>query len=220
MNERVITHQQARRIYDRIGRWQDTRPLSERRALDELARRCGFETATAVFEFGCGTGRYAAALLAKSLPPGCRYLGIDISPRMVRLASEKVMPWPERARIVLTDGSPMFSEPDGSCDRFISTYVLDLLGDDETAMLLAEAHRVLRPGGLLGLVSLTAGASPSARALTSAWRRVWAIRPWLLGGCRPIEITGHLSPAEWLLRDEVAVGHYLLMSQVVVAERV
>jgi hypothetical protein len=79
---------------------------------------------------------------------------------------------------------------------------------------------VLRPGGLLGLVSLTCGASLSARALTAAWRRLWAVRPWLLGGCRPIEITGLLAPAQWSLRDESSVGKYVLTSQVVVAERV
>ena len=220
MTQRVVTHEQARRIYDVIGRGQDTRPLSERRALDELARRCAFETATAVVEFGCGTGRYAAGLFRTRLPAECRYLGIDVSPKMVALAREKLAPWATRARIVLTDGSPRLSEPDGSCDRFISTYVLDLLSSEETAVLLAEAHRVLRPGGLLGLVSLTSGASLSAQVLTAAWQRLWAFRPWLLGGCRPIEITESLSPAQWALRNESCVGKYVLTSQVVVAKRI
>jgi SAM-dependent methyltransferase len=220
MDETAVTHEQARRIYDLIGRRQDTRPLSERRALDELARRCAFEKATAVCEFGCGTGRYAAGLLRTRLSADCRYLGIDVSPRMVSLATEKLAPWAARAGVLLTDGSPRLPEPDGFCDRFISTYVLDLLGGEDTAALLVEAHRVLRPGGLLGLVSLTCGASVSARMLTTVWQRLWTVRPWLLGGCRPIEITHLLSPAEWSLRDELTVGKYLLTSQVVVAERV
>lgn len=87
-------------------------------------------------------------------------------------------------------------------------------------MLLAEAHRVLRPGGLLGLVSLTSGASLSAQVLTAAWQRLWAFRPWLLGGCRPVEITKSLSPAQWALRNESCVGKYVLTSQVVVAKRI
>jgi SAM-dependent methyltransferase len=220
MTERVVTHEQARRIYDLIGHWQDTRPLSERRALDELAGRCVFGEATAVCEFGCGTGRYAARLLATRLPPGSRYLGIDVSPRMVELAKEKVEPWSPRAKVALTDGSPRIPEADGSFDRFISTYVLDLLGAEDTALLLGEAHRVLRPGGLLGLVSLTAGAGASARLLTAAWQRLWAIRPWLLGGCRPVDVVGVLPPEQWSLRDRLTVGTYVLTSQVVVAERI
>lgn len=192
MSERVVTHEQARRIYELIGRGQDTRPLSERRALDELARRCAFEEATAVIEFGCGTGRFAAELLRTRLSPDCRYLGCDVSPKMVALASGRLSPWSSRAVVRLTDGSPELQEPDGSFDRFVSTYVLDLLSAGDIDRLLAEAHRVLRPGGLLGLVSLTKGASVSARVLTSAWERLWAVRPWLLGGCRPVEITASL----------------------------
>ena len=37
MTRDYITHEQARRFYDRIGRAQDARPLCERRALDALA---------------------------------------------------------------------------------------------------------------------------------------------------------------------------------------
>jgi cyclopropane fatty-acyl-phospholipid synthase-like methyltransferase len=37
-----------------------------------------------------------------------------------------------------------------SFDRFISTYVLDLLSEENIDSLLSEAYRVLRTGGLLG----------------------------------------------------------------------
>ena len=53
--------------------------------------------------------------------------------------------------------------PDRSFDRFISTYVLDLLSEENIDSLLSEAYRVLRTGGLLGLVSQPKG-SQSYRA--------------------------------------------------------
>ena len=62
MTARFITPQQARRFYDRIGRGQDTRPLSERRALDALAAQGDFARAAAVLS--------SAAARAGS-PPGC-----------------------------------------------------------------------------------------------------------------------------------------------------
>ena len=63
-----LTHEQARRVYDCIGRCQDTQPTVERRAVDELVARGAFGEAGAVFEFGCGTGRLARRLLARLRP--------------------------------------------------------------------------------------------------------------------------------------------------------
>ena len=67
MTQRFITHRQARRFYDRIGRAQDARPVSERRALDALATHGAFAEAAVVLEFGCGTGRTAPARLVTAL---------------------------------------------------------------------------------------------------------------------------------------------------------
>ena len=219
MAERYVSHAQARRIYDRIGGWQDTRPLSERRALDALVERAAFECAGAVLEFGCGTGRLAARLLSERLPAGARYLGLDVSPRMVGLARAAVAPWGERARVDLTGGSVELPAGDGSFDRFVSTYVLDLLSPADAAALLGEAHRVLRPGGLLALASLTPGQTPIARALTGAWRAVWRLDPALLGGCRPVTLVPQLAPGLWTLRASLTVTDLVLASEVVVAER-
>ena len=147
MATRFITPEQARRFYDRIGRAQDARPLSERRALDALAAQGDFGRAAAVLEFGCGTGRFAARLLRDGLPDGATYLGLDVSPRMVELARAALAPWAGRARVELTDGSVHLPVPDASVDRVVSTYVLDLLSPADADAFIAEARRVLRPGG-------------------------------------------------------------------------
>jgi len=218
MTERYVSHAQARRIYDRIGRLQDTRPLSERRALDALVERAAFERAGAVLELGCGTGRLAARLLAERLPAGARYLGLDVSPCMVGLARAAVAPWGDRARVERSDGCLDLPVAAGSFDRLVATYVLDLLSPDDAARLLAEAHRVLRPGGLLALASLTPGRTPVSRALTAAWRAVWRLEPALMGGCRPVTLTPLLSHEEWAVRAHLTVTDLVLASEVVVAE--
>jgi SAM-dependent methyltransferase len=214
-----LTHAQARRVYDRIGRWQDTQPIAERRAVDDLVALGAFGQAEAVFELGCGTGRLAQRLLATQLPGRCRYLGVDVSPAMVRLARERVAPWPDRARVDLTDGSLRFDAPDGRYDRFLSTYVLDLLSPQDIGALIDEAHRLVRPGGLLCLTSLTHGATRPARLVTALWQRLWSLRPSLVGGCRPLEIAAHLSPDDWTLRQQRTLTSVAITSQVVIAER-
>jgi len=219
MTARFITHEQARRFYDRIGRGQDARPISERRALDALAARGDFERAAAVIELGCGTGRFAARLLRQALPGGATYLGLDVSPHMVRLANAAVAPWAGRARVELTDGSVHFPVSDASCDRVVSAYVLDLLSPADAALFVAEARRVLRPGGLLALASLAPGRTVPARLVTRLWQAVWNLNPTLLGGCRPLQLRTLLDPADWDPLAGSTVTDWFLSSEVLVARR-
>ena len=219
MTARFITHEEARRFYDRIGRGQDARPISERRALDALAAHGDFSRAAAVVEFGCGTGRFAARLLRERLPDDAAYLGLDVSPHMVALAHGAVAPWAGRARVQLTDGSIQLPVPDESVDRVVSTYVLDLLSPADVAAFVRDARRVLRPAGLLALASLAPGRTAPARFVTRLWQAVWRLNPALLGGCRPLQLRALLDPADWDLVAGFPVTELFLSSDVLVARR-
>ncbi len=106
---------------------------------------------------------------------------------------------------------------DGAFDRFVSTYVLDLLSDEDIDALLREAHRVLAPGGRLCLASLTFGVGPVSRLVTGTWQRLHRWRGSLTGGCRPIRLTDHIDPALWEVRHQNVVVQVGVPSQVVVA---
>jgi len=187
--------------------------------MDEIAWRGDFFNAAAVLEFGCGTGRFATRLLETKLPAGAAYLGLDVSPTMVRLAREALAPWRGRARVELSDGSTTLPVADGEYDRFLSTYVLDLLSPSDSARLLDEAYRALRPGGLLALASLTPGSTPPSRALAGLWKGLWRIDPRAVGGCRPVELAALVAPERWRVRDQLTVTKWALSSEVLVAER-
>ena len=59
----VLKHSAARAFYDRFGKKQDCQSFYEDPALDELIAHASFEDARSVFEFGCGTGKFAARIL-------------------------------------------------------------------------------------------------------------------------------------------------------------
>ncbi len=140
---------EARQFYDRFGSKQDYQAFYEDRATTELLRQTQFENADKVFELGCGTGRFAQKLF-KYLPEISSYLGVDISPKMVELARRRLEPWSGRAQVHPVADPPASLTPDnGSFDRFISNYVLDLLSPEQSFKLMAEAHRILTEGGLL-----------------------------------------------------------------------
>ena len=95
---------QAQAVYDRVGRAQDWQ-FYEDSAIARLLTDCAPQTAQSVFEFGCGTGRLAVQML-ELLPPTARYLGVDVSPVMVALATQRLATWGDRARVRLVDVCP------------------------------------------------------------------------------------------------------------------
>jgi ubiquinone/menaquinone biosynthesis C-methylase UbiE len=210
----------ARRFYDRVGRWQDTQRFYEDAATARLRASASFREAGAVFELGCGTGRLAAALFAAELSDAARYLGVDVSPQMVRVASSRLAPWAPRAEVRLLE-PPALTLPgtDGSFDRFVATYVFDLLSQADAAALIEDAHRMLAAGGLLALVSLTRGTTPVSRLVAGCWGAVARRRPGLVGGCRPIELCDLLEPGMWRVTDRDVVTSWGVPSEVVVAAR-
>ena len=210
---------EAKRFYDRFGRLQDVQALYEGRALRWLEEAGRFEAARSVFEFGCGTGAFARRLLDRRLPDDARYLGVDVSETMVRIARRRLRPWRDRADVRLVSGELPLDEPSGAYDRFVSNYVFDLLTEHEIAGALSEAHRILQPDGLLCLASLTYGATPAARAVTRLWLAIHRRKPWWIGGCRPIELLEFVGPPAWTVLERRVITQLGVSSEAVVARK-
>ncbi len=216
---RTLSHVEAQRVYDQVGKKLDALPYYEDCATDELARCGSFGTAQTVFEFGCGTGRFAARLLGDHLPDTATYQAVDQSATMVRVARDDLEPFGERVEVEQTDGSPPYGAPSEFFDRFVSTFVFDLLSEEDIASVLEQAHRVLRPSGLLCLASLSTGSTPLSRLSAKVWASVHRMRPTLVLGCRPIELTSFLSEFDWAITHHVHLTPLGLPAEVVVAER-
>ena len=215
----TLTTSEARAFYDRFGAKQDMQAFYEDRALGPLIAHSDFQHAHSIFEFGCGTGRLAARLLTTILRDDCRYLGADISTTMIALARERLRPWANRAEIILSNGAIPPQSEAGSYDRFVSTYVLDLLSDEAVEAVFGDAHRLLRPQGLLCLVSLTHGHGLLTKLVTGAWQMVHRLDPKLVGGCRPIELRDFLAADRWRVQHHEAVSAWGITSEVIVASR-
>jgi SAM-dependent methyltransferase len=213
----TLSSEQVRRFYDRLGRRQDWQRYEDA-ALDSLAAQGRFDAAWAVFEFGCGTGRLAERLLREQLPADARYVGVDLSATMVRLATERLERWSDRVAVIEGDGLGRL-EAEGTFDRLVATYVLDLLDESAITGLLDKAHRALAPEGLACLASLTFGTTAASRLTVGLWRTAYAVAPYLLGGCRPIRVLDFLPHDKWdILHREVVVS-MTVPSEVVIARR-
>jgi ubiquinone/menaquinone biosynthesis C-methylase UbiE len=214
-----LSKEEAQRFYDWLGAAQDTQAFYENPAMADLVAHAGFETAAAVFEFGCGTGRLAAHLLVDVLRHDCVYHAIDISPKMVQLAKQRLEPWRGRASVEVSSGAMHLTCSDARFDRYVATYVLDLLALEDIHALLAEARRVLVPGGFICLVNLTFGATRAARVVARLSQAAYALAPRLVGGCRPLELREWLSSDGWNPRYRNVVTAFGVSSEITVAAR-
>ena len=131
---------QAERFYDRFGRRLNSQTFYEK---PSSRRPCG-AAPTRDLPLGrgvrFGTGRFAEELFETYLSQQAIYVGRDISNEMVRLATERLARYQPRATVEKSDGGAQMDSPNGAFDRFISTFVLDLLPDAEAQAVVGEAH--------------------------------------------------------------------------------
>lgn len=209
-----------RQFYDRFGARQDSQGFYEDAAIAELVREGKFASARSVLEVGCGTGKFAAHLLESELPSDARYVGIDIATTMVELARERVAPFAARAQVGQSAGGFEFSHLRGPFDRAVFAYVFDLLSVTQIDEALSGVHAALKPGGLLCVAGLTQGVGPLSRLTSGAWAMIHRIRPYLVGGCRPLRLAEHLDEGRWRVVHRQVVVSAWIPSEVVIAEKV
>lgn len=105
-----------------------------------------------------------------------------------------------RAESALERADPAHPLPleSASQDLFLALDFLEFLRMDQLYMVLSEARRVLRTGGLCTL----SGLSPNGKFSASLWNLVQERKPELVRGRRALELTHYISPEDWrILRD-------------------
>ncbi|MGD8402423.1 MAG: class I SAM-dependent methyltransferase [Anaerolineales bacterium] len=214
---RTLTLEEAKAYYDSFGAKQDSQTFYEGPAIKELIANSHFDQASSVFEFGCGTGRFAQELLREHLPQDAIYQGTDVSSTMIQLAKERLESFGPRAMLTQSFTNVDIPIGDNSIDRFVSTYVFDLLPVNTSKKVLDEAHRALQAEGLLCLVSIAPGDTFISNVVMSSWQWIFSQKPSIVGGCRPIKLTELLSVDRWRIRYESVVVAWGIASEVVVA---
>eukprot|EP00958_Prasinococcus_capsulatus_P007480 scaffold699_cov385-Prasinococcus_capsulatus_cf.AAC.25 len=125
-----------------------------------------------------------------------------------------------------------------STDLFLSTFVLDLLSDEDIFEVLRQADNMLDDGGYLALVGLTPGynmatqvsilcdgwAEGWSRIVAAAWATLHYVAPSVVGGCRAQVLEPYLEKAGFKVESRRVVSGPLfslfpLASEAVVARK-
>jgi demethylmenaquinone methyltransferase/2-methoxy-6-polyprenyl-1,4-benzoquinol methylase len=211
VSQPVVSREAVQRFYDRLGRrldWGDRfESLAKQRTMVLLRLGPGQR----VLNVGAGTGKDHLNLQS-AVQPGGFAVGVDISPVMLRLASAR------GAHVVRADMRRLpFSGQ--SFDRLFCTYVLDLIPDSDLPAVLAEFQRVLKPGGRMGLASMTEGATLPSRIVIAVWNSIYGVAPNVTGGCRPLALAEVAAKAGLRVVAREIVVQCAFPSEVVAAVR-
>jgi ubiquinone/menaquinone biosynthesis C-methylase UbiE len=157
-----------------------------------------------LLDAGCGTGAYSAALVSRV----GRLTAVDLSEGMLAIARAKLEVAKRDGRAALRHGSiTALPFPDAAFDAVMFNQVLHHLesGTDPAygghARALAEAHRVLRPGGLAAINVCT-----HEQLLKGFWYYdlIPAARDAVLKRCAPAErLEAILAESGFVLRDRI-----------------
>lgn len=153
-----------------------------------------------VLDAGCGPGLYVAELLER----GAEVVGCDASPKMIELARTRVG---EAAELrVHSLNEPFRWVDDASIDVVINALVYHYIND--RVAFLVEAHRMLRPGGVVVISThhpawdwhRLGGSYFTIEPVTETWSRGWKVTAWRMPLTRP---TAEFAEAGFLIEKLV-----------------
>ena len=153
----------VRRLYSLVARIYDFRVGPFLRGRKHALEALRPDPGDTVLDLACGTGLNFSHIIEWIGPKG-RIVGVDLTRPMLRRAQKKLTrrQW-DNVTLVEGDATNLPLAPD-SCDAVLCTYAMAIIPDYRRA--IAEAVRVLKPGGRVVLLEPKRGSALWARAVT------------------------------------------------------
>jgi ubiquinone/menaquinone biosynthesis C-methylase UbiE len=171
---------QARRYYDRISPFYQSLTSSEGGIILQGVERLAVQPGERLLEIGCGPGT-GLKLITETTPGIKTIAGFDLSRKMLRQSQRKqISPTPH---YIQGDGAhlPLASD---AFDALFSAFTLELFSTGDIHRVLGECHRVLKPNGRVGIVSLVGSPRTFSVRLYELAHRLFPVAV----DCRPIPV--------------------------------
>ncbi len=147
------------RSFDRAAAHYDSHAAFQRRCGERLMQLAGPQQNKTILDAGCGTGWFSRQWQQR----GNRLIGLDLSADMLAVARRDG----DTQMLYVNGDMEQLPLSSGSVDMVFSNLAVQWC--DDLPAVLAECYRVVRPGGLIALSTLSSG---SLLELDLAWSRV------------------------------------------------
>jgi len=209
------TKEEAKRFYDRISKFYDYLTGAFERKYAEMAlERVSVEKGETVLEIGFGTG-HCLKRIAESVGKTGKAYGIDVSSGMLKVTKRRLEKAGLTNRVKLHCGdATSLPYADNAFDAIFTSFTLELFDTPEIPKVLYEIKRVLKPGGRLGVASMSKENDQSITLRLYEWVHMkW---PKYVD-CRPIYVEHFLRNAGYEIKSKEKVRLFGLPVEIVVA---
>jgi Trk K+ transport system NAD-binding subunit/SAM-dependent methyltransferase len=187
-DERAIRQRRLETYYDELGDEMEQTDRHQSRAKERSLALLDARSGQRVLEVGVGTGSLLARLVEKT-GDSKGIVGVDFAGGVLRRARVRLAQEPLGVPVLVRGNAIHLPFQDGSFDRILATYVLDVLDEEDALLALAEMRRVARPGALVVCAGLTGrGASPGARFVARLHALGRRFRLSGVGESRPLDL--------------------------------
>jgi ubiquinone/menaquinone biosynthesis C-methylase UbiE len=212
MTEARLDKSKVPDTYRRIASLYDTwARLTESKARERCLAMAAIRDGESVLEVAVGTGLAFERILEAN--PSGRNEGVDLTDAMLARAQRRVSGAGHTNYRLRVGDAYALDFADDSFDVLINNYMFDLLPESDFPRVLGEFQRVLRPGGRLLMVNMTAG----EHWYNGIWPLIYRINPSLLGGCRGVSLVPHLQAAGFVRIEREYLSQSTFPSEVIAA---
>lgn len=161
----ALGHRRLTPFYDPVLRWVFREEAFKRR----LVQLVNLQPGQRVLDLGCGTA--TLTIMLKQAQPGAEVVGLDGDPEVLAIGRAKAAQ--AGAALTLEQGLAMtLPYPDASFDCVVTSLVLHHLDTADKERALAEAYRVLKPGGVLYVLDIGEARGAAGRLVAPVVRRL------------------------------------------------
>ena len=207
--------QEAKQFYNRISRFYDYLTGAFERKYREMAlSQLSIQEGETVLEIGFGPG-HCLKRIAQSAGNAGKAYGIDISSGMLEVTKRRLEKAQLLDRVELYCGDAVnLPYDDNTFDAGFMSFTLELFDTPEIPKVLEEVKRVLKPGGRLGIISMSREDGESIPLRLYEWcHKKW---PKYID-CRPIYVKPSLIDAGYKIQSRQKVRLLRLPGEIVIA---
>ncbi|AIF68489.1 hypothetical protein PAP_00210 [Palaeococcus pacificus DY20341] len=208
------TKAQAKKAYDRISRFYDYfAGVFEKKYRNRALELLGIKKGEIVLEIGFGTG-HCLKKMAELVGEEGKVYGIDISSGMLEVSKKRLEKAGllDRVELYCGDASKLPYE-DNKFDAVFMSFTLELFDTPEIPKVLNEIKRVLKPGGRLGIVSMS---KEGGNVLLRLYEWLHEKLPQYVD-CRPIYVEQSIRESGFEIKYKEEVKLFGLPGEIVIA---